>query len=211
MIKTLKRRGLMFVLSSPSGAGKTSITRALLKQNDDLTISVSATTRPRRPGEVNGQDYYFVDKDRFSEMIAQGAFLEHAEAFGNFYGTPREPVEAALAQGRDVVFDIEWQGTQQLAEIAREDLVTVFILPPSAQALADRLHKRAQDSEETIQYRLSKAADEITHYSEYDYVVINQDFDESLARVQTILDAERLKRHRLTGLSGFVRGLKDGL
>lgn len=207
----LQRRGLMFVLSSPSGAGKTSLTRALLKQNEDLEISISATTRPRRPGEVNGQDYYFVDPDRFRGMVTNREFLEYAEAFGNMYGTPRTPVEEALSAGKDVVFDIEWQGTQQLAEIAREDLVTVFILPPTAEALEQRLRTRAQDSEDVIRDRLSKAGNEITHYSEYDYVVINKDFDESLLRIQTILDAERLKRHRLTGLSEYVRELKSGL
>lgn len=199
----------MFVLSSPSGAGKTTITRALLKANADLEVSISATTRPRRPGEVNGQDYHFVDQARFDQMVAQKEMLEYATVFKNSYGTPRGPVEVALQSGKDVIFDIDWQGTQQLAEIAREDLVTVFILPPSVKELERRLRSRAQDSEETIRYRLSKAADEITHYSEYDYVIINQDIDQSIAKVQSILDVERLKRRRMVGLSDFVRGLKS--
>lgn len=198
----------MFVLSSPSGAGKSTITRSLLKGNADLEVSISATTRPRRPGEVNGQDYHFVDQARFDQMVEQKDMLEYATVFKNSYGTPRAPVEAALRSGKDVIFDIDWQGTQQLAEIAREDLVTVFILPPSVKELERRLRSRAQDSEETIRYRLSKAADEITHYSEYDYVIINQDIDQSIAKVQSILDVERLKRRRMVGLSDFVRGLK---
>ncbi len=207
----LQRRGLMFVLSSPSGAGKTTLTRALLKQNTDLDVSVSATTRPRRPGEVGGQDYHFVDESTFQKMIDGGEMLEYAQVFKHFYGTPRAPVEAALQAGKDVIFDIDWQGTQQLAEIARDDLVTVFILPPSGKELERRLRARAQDTEETIRYRLSKASDEISHYSEYDYVLINEDIDATLDKVQMILDAERLKRPRVVGLSGFVRTLKDEL
>lgn len=210
----LKRRGLMYVLSSPSGAGKTTITRALLKQNPNMTISISATTRPRRAGEVHGQDYYFVDIADFNDMIDNGELLEHAKVFGNYYGTPRQPVEQALSEGRDVIFDIEWQGTQQLREMARDDLVTVFILPPSARALEQRLRKRSENTLETetqIRERLSKSSDEMTHYSEYDYVLINTDVDHATEQAQLILDAERLKRQRLTGLSDFVRGLIDGL
>lgn len=207
----LQRRGLMFVLSSPSGAGKTTITRALLQNNTDLEISISATTRQRRPGEVDGQDYYFVDIPQFNAMVENGEMLEHAKVFSNYYGTPRQPVEEALARGNDVIFDIDWQGTQQLREIARDDLVTVFILPPNSKELERRLRARAQDAEETIRHRMEKASDEMTHYSEYDYVLINNNVELAIHQAQLILDAERLKRHRLAGLSDFVRGLKDGL
>jgi len=207
----LQRRGLMFVLSSPSGAGKTTITRALLKNNPDLVISISATTRQRRPGEIDGQDYYFVDISEFNAMVENGEMLEHAKVFGNYYGTPRLPVEQALSRGQDVIFDIDWQGTQQLREIARDDLVTVFLLPPNAKELERRLRSRAQDTEETIRHRMEKASDEMTHYSEYDYVMINNNVDVAIQQAQLILDAERLKRHRTSGLSDFVRGLKDGL
>lgn len=203
----------MYVLSSPSGAGKTTITRALLKQNPGLTISVSATTRQRRAGELDGRDYYFVDIPQFNAMVESGQMLEHAKVFGNYYGTPRAPVEQALSEGRDVIFDIDWQGTQQLREIARDDLVTVFILPPSSRDLENRLRNRSKDTLETdtqIRERMSKAADEMTHYSEYDYVLINSDIDVAIAQAQLILDSERLKRHRYGGLSDFVRGLKDG-
>ncbi len=201
----------MFVLSSPSGAGKTTITRAILKNNTGLEMSISATTRPRRPGEVDGQDYYFVDIPSFNAMVENGEMLEHAKVFGNYYGTPRQPVEEALARGNDVIFDIEWQGTQQLREIARDDLVTVFILPPNAKELERRLRSRAQDNEETIRHRMDKASDEMTHYSEYDYVLINNNVELAIEQAQKILDAERLKRHRTAGLSDFVRGLKEGL
>lgn len=207
----LQRRGLMFVLSSPSGAGKTTITRALLKSNQDLEISISATTRQRRPGEVDGQDYYFVDIPQFNAMVEGGEMLEHAKVFNNYYGTPRQPVEEALSCGHDVIFDIDWQGTQQLREIARDDLVTVFILPPNAKELERRLRARNQDPEETIRHRMDKASDEMTHYSEYDYVLINNNVDMAIQQAQHILDSERLKRHRLAGLSDFVRGLKEGL
>lgn len=210
----IKRRGLMYVLSSPSGAGKTTITRALLKANENLTISISATTRARRAGEVHGQDYYFVDIAEFNQMVENGEMLEHAKVFGNYYGTPRAPVEEALQGGQDIIFDIDWQGTQQLREVARDDLVTVFILPPSARALENRLRNRSKDTLETdtqIRERMSKAADEMTHYSEYDYVLINTDIDTAIEQAQLIYDSERLKRHRYGGLSDFVRGLKDGL
>jgi guanylate kinase len=207
----LQRRGLMFVLSSPSGAGKTTITRALLNNNDDLEISISATTRQQRPGEIDGQHYYFVDIPSFNAMVENGEMLEHAKVFGNYYGTPRLPVEEALSRGNDIIFDIDWQGTQQLREIARDDLVTIFILPPNAKELERRLRARAQDPEETIRHRMEKASDEMTHYSEYDYVLINNNVDMAIQQAQHILDSERLKRHRLVGLSDFVRGLKDGL
>lgn len=213
-MSTIKRRGLMYVMSSPSGAGKTTITRALLKQNDDLIVSVSATTRKRRAGEVHTQDYYFVSTDEFRDMVDNGEMLEHAKVFDNYYGTPRVPVEKALSEGRDVIFDIDWQGTQQLAEIAREDLVTVFILPPARAELEKRLRSRSKDTLETeseIRGRMAKAADEMSHYSEYDYIIINNNIDQAIAKAQLILDAERLKRNRQIGLSDFVRGLKDGL
>lgn len=213
-ISGLKRRGLMFVLSSPSGAGKTTITRALLKQNDNLIISISATTRPRRAGEVQAQDYYFTDIPEFNKLVDNGEILEHAKVFGHYYGTPREPVETALRNGKDVIFDIDWQGTQQLAEMARDDLVTVFILPPSARELENRLRTRSKDTLESdiqIRERMAKANDEMSHYSEYDYVLINQNIEKTIEQAQMILDAERLKRHRLVGLSEFVRGVKDGL
>ena len=214
ILNQLKRRGLMYVLSSPSGAGKTTITRQLLKSNPTAIVSISATTRPRRAGEVHGQDYFFVSKDDFRAMVENGEMLEHAKVFDNYYGTPREPVEKALAEGRDVIFDIDWQGTQQLAESARDDLVTVFILPPSRRELENRLRNRSKDtleSEEQIQGRMSKASDEMSHYLEYDYVIINSDIETSIQKAQLILDAERLKRHRTKGLADFVRGLKEGL
>ncbi len=213
-ISGLKRRGLMYVLSSPSGAGKTTITRALLEKNaDKMIISISATTRQQRASEVDGQDYYFSDIPEFNKMVEEGDMLEHAKVFDNYYGTPRAPVEKALSEGKDVIFDIDWQGTQQLREMARDDLVTVFILPPSARELENRLRNRSQNTLETdaqIRGRMSKSNDEMTHYSEYDYVLINQDIDKTITQAQMILDAERLKRRRLIGLSDFVRGVKEG-
>ncbi len=206
----IKRRGLMLVLSSPSGAGKTTISRRLLETDDNLSLSVSATTRPPRPGEVDGKDYFFVGDDRFSEMVEQGELLEYAVVFGNNYGTPRPPVEQALEVGRDVLFDIDWQGTQQVREAARDDLVSVFILPPSTVELERRLHSRAQDSEEVVQARMSKAADEMSHWAEYDYIIINDDLDKSVEQVEAILTAERLKRERRVGLRAFVEGLRLG-
>ncbi len=214
MQQLLKRRGLMYVLSSPSGAGKTTITRALLKNNKDVTMSISATTRPRRAGEEDGKDYYFVDTDQFRTMIENGEMLEHAKVFDNYYGTPRGPVEAALQSGQDVIFDIDWQGRQGLAEVSPDDLVTVFILPPSRSELEKRLRSRAEktlESEEQIQGRMAKASDEMSHYLEYDYVIVNADIDEAIEKAQLILEGERLKRRRTVGLSDFVRGLKDGL
>ena len=202
------RRGLALVLSSPSGAGKTTISRALLGMESELEMSVSATTRAMRPGETDGKDYHFIDRARFDAMVVAGAFLEHATVFDNSYGTPREPVEAALAVGRDVLFDIDWQGTQQIAAKMRSDLVTVFILPPSAAELKRRLTVRASDSEEVIARRMSKAASEMSHFPEYDYVVINSDLEQSIAEVRAILTAERLKRVRRPGLFDFVQGLQ---
>ena len=207
----LERRGLMFVLSSPSGAGKTTLSRLLLQRTGGLSMSVSATTRPMRPGEVEGRDYRFIDKTKFEDMVKRGELLEWATVFDNRYGTPRTPVEAALSAGRDVLFDIDWQGTQQLREKARDDVVSVFILPPSAADLEKRLHSRAQDSDEVIRGRMNRASTEMSHWAEYDYIVINQDIDEAFAEVQSILKAERLKRERRTGLTTFVRELQQQL
>ena len=213
-MESLKRRGLMYVLSSPSGAGKTTITRELLNNNEDVTISISATTRQRRGGENDGKDYFFVSTDEFRTMVENDEMLEHAKVFNNYYGTPRGPVEEALQSGKDVIFDIDWQGTQKLAEIARDDLVTVFILPPSRNELEKRLRTRAEktlEREEQIQGRMSKASDEMSHYLEYDYVIVNTDIEDAIKKAQLILEGERLKRRRMVGLSDFVRGLKDGL
>ena len=207
----VERRGLMFVLSSPSGAGKTTLSRLLIDRMPGLKMSVSATTRAKRPGEVDGKDYLFVDKPRFEAMVKGDELLEWATVFDNRYGTPRAPVEAALSAGQDVLFDIDWQGTQQLREKARADVVSVFILPPSAADLEKRLHSRAQDSDEVIRNRMSRASHEMSHWAEYDYIVINHDVDEAFAEVQSILKAERLKRERRTGLVGFVRGLQGQL
>ncbi len=207
----LERRGLMFVLSSPSGAGKTTLSRLLIERMPGLKMSVSATTRPKRPGEVEGRDYRFVDKARFEEMAKGDELLEWATVFDNRYGTPRAPVEAALSGGQDVLFDIDWQGTQQLRQKARGDVVSVFILPPSAAELEKRLHSRAQDSDEVIRGRMSRASHEMSHWAEYDYIVINHDIDAAFAEVQSILKAERLKRERRVGLVGFVRSLQAQL
>jgi len=204
----IRRRGLMLVLSSPSGAGKTTISRALLEADEGISMSVSVTTRPPRRSEREGVDYLFIDKARFDCMVADGDLLEHARVFDFYYGTPRGTVEAALAEGRDVLFDIDWQGTQQLAEAAGDDLVRIFILPPSLGELERRLHTRAQDSEETVRRRMAKAADEMSHWAEYDYIVINENLDDSTAKVRSILAAERLRRHRQIGLDGFVRSLR---
>jgi guanylate kinase len=206
-----ERRGLMFVLSSPSGAGKTTLARELMTRTAGLQMSVSVTTRPMRPGEVEGKDYFFIDKQRFDAMVKNNELLEHAPVFDHFYGTPRAPVEAALSAGRDVLFDIDWQGTQQLREKARQDVVSVFILPPSATDLEKRLHTRAQDSDAVIRGRMSRASHEMSHWAEYDYIVINRAVDEAFAEVQAILKAERLRRDRRTGLTAFVRELQKQL
>jgi guanylate kinase len=207
----VERRGLMFVLSSPSGAGKTTLSRLLIDRVPGLSMSVSATTRPMRPGEIEGRDYLFVDKDRFEQMVKHNELLEWATVFDNRYGTPRAPVEAALSAGRDVLFDIDWQGTQQLREKARADVVSVFILPPSATDLEKRLHSRAQDSDEVIRGRMSRASHEMSHWAEYDYIVINHEINDAFTEVQSILKAERLKRERRTGLTTFVRKLQQQL
>lgn len=209
--KRIARRGLMFVLSSPSGAGKTTLSRMLLKADRGVELSVSVTTRPKRRGEVEGRDYHFIDRARFDAMVKAGDLLEWAEVFNHYYGTPRRPVEDALRAGRDVLFDIDWQGTQQLREKARDDLVSVFILPPSARELERRLKTRAQDSKDVIGVRMAKAAGEMSHWPEYDYVVVNRDIDQAFAEVQAILGAERRKRERQVGLTEFVRGLQAKL
>jgi guanylate kinase len=207
----VERRGLMFVLSSPSGAGKTTLSRLLIDRMPGLKMSVSATTRPMRRGEVDGRDYHFIDKASFDQMSKRNELLESATVFDNRYGTPRGPVEAALSAGQDVLFDIDWQGTQQLREKARDDVVSVFILPPSAADLEKRLHSRAQDSDEVIRGRMDRASHEMSHWAEYDYIVINHDVDQAFAEVQSILKAERLKRERRTGLTTFVRKLQQQL
>ena len=205
----IARRGLMFVLSSPSGAGKTTLSRALLVGDANVALSVSMTTRPMRAGEREGVDYFFVSAKRFDAAVANGEFLEHAMVFDHRYGTPAAPVMAALAGGRDVLFDIDWQGTQQLKEKVREDLVSIFVLPPSHSELERRLRARAQDSDEVVSRRMAKASDEISHWAEYDYVIVNDDIAMALAKIISILAAERLKRARQIGLSQFVRDLQE--
>jgi len=202
-----RRRGLLIVLSSPSGAGKSTISRMLLKTDSDVTMSVSATTRPKRPGEVDDVDYHFVDDAEFDRLIAVGDFVEWAPVFGYRYGTPKVPVKDALRDGRDILFDIDWQGTQQLHAAMGEDLVRIFILPPSMAELERRLRERGTDSEDVIADRMQRAAGEISHWAEYDYVLINRDMDLCLTQVQTIIAAERMKRSRQTGLVSFVRDL----
>mgnify|MGYP005657028685 CR=1 FL=1 len=206
----IDRRGLMLVLSSPSGAGKTTISRLLLARDDALTMSVSATTRPMRPGEVEGRDYYFVDPTEFNLMVNRQELLEHAKVFDNYYGTPRDPVETSMREGKDIVFDIDWQGAQQLAQEARQDLVSVFILPPSTEELDRRLHTRAQDPVDVVAKRMARAPDEMSHWAEYDFIIVNNDVEESVGQVQAILAAERLRRQRQVGLSEFVKRLQEG-
>ena len=204
------RRGLIFVLSSPSGAGKTTISRKLLRLDHNLVMSVSTTTRPKRAGETEGIDYKFVDLETFESMTEDGAFLEHAEVFGHQYGTPRAPVERALRTGTDVLFDIDWQGTQQLATDKNmgADLVSVFILPPSTQELESRLNSRARDPDEVVRERMARASDEMSHFPEYGYIIVNDSIDQSVARVQAILDAERSRMSRQVDLHEFVQGLR---
>ena len=211
-LETLRqnRRGLMIVLSSPSGAGKTTLTRKLLADNPNMTMSVSATTRLPRPAEREGVDYYFVSKNQFSDMVNNGDLLEHARVFDHHYGTPRAPVEAALTEGKDVIFDIDWQGAQQLAEAAVDDLVKIFILPPNMHELEKRLKTRAQDSDSVIAKRMSKSEAEISHWAEYDYVIVNEEVETALAELRTIIGAERMKRKRQLWLSGFVKSLISG-
>jgi len=206
----IQRRGLMLVLSSPSGAGKTTISRRLLDLDRGLRMSVSVTTRPPRPAERPGIDYHFIDAVEFNLLLNRQELLEHAKVFDHYYGTPARPVEAAMADGADVLFDIDWQGTQQLKQRARDDLVSVFILPPSTRELESRLRRRAQDSAEVVARRMARAADEISHWAEYDYIVINDDVENCLAQVRAILTAERLRRQRQPGLLEFVKALRSG-
>lgn len=207
----IQRRGLLLVMSSPSGAGKTTLSRKLLAADAQITMSVSVTTRSPRPGEVEAQDYFFITKERFAQMRDRNELLEWAEVFGNFYGTPRKPVEEALARGRDVLFDIDWQGTQQLAQAMEEDLVRLFILPPSADELQNRLIARAQDSASVVAKRMAEASREISHWPEYDYVIVNDSIEDSHRQIVAILTAERLRRRRRTGLTEFVRALTKKL
>ena len=197
---------MMLVLSSPSGAGKSTISRALLANHDNLTMSISATTRSIRPGEVDGKDYIFIDQAKFDSMVAEGEFLEYATVFGNSYGTPRGSVMDALTSGQDVLFDVDWQGTQQLRQNALEDLVSIFVLPPSIEELERRLYSRAQDTEEVVKGRMARAHDEISHWAEYDYIIINEKVDISISTADSILTAERARRRRQIGLADFVRG-----
>ncbi len=206
----IRRRGLLLVLSSPSGAGKTTITRALVEAEPDIALSVSVTTRPPRDGEIDGTHYHFIARARFDEMVAKAELLEHAVVFGHCYGTPRAPVVAALETGGDIISDVDWQGTQQLKDKVRDDLVSIFILPPSRSALQDRLERRAQDTAEIVASRMEKAADEMSHWAEYDYVVVNRDLAESVQQVRSILIAERARRERQVGLAEFVNRLRGG-
>jgi guanylate kinase len=206
----IRRRGLLLVFSSPSGAGKTTITRRLVERDPDLELSISVTTRPPRPGEIDGRDYRFISRQRFDEMVAGDELLEHALVFGNYYGTPRAPIDKALAAGRDIVGDLDWQGTQQLAAKVPDDLVAVFVLPPSFAALEQRLRVRAQDSDPVVAGRMAKSIEEISHWPEYDYVIVNDTIDDAVAKAHAIVTAERLRRIRQTGLPEFVAGLRSG-
>ena len=205
----ITRRGLMLLLSSPSGAGKTSIARSLLTRDKEINMSVSATTRPRRPGEAEGKDYYFVDEEKFKTDINEGLFLEYARVFDHYYGTPMGLVQKLLSSGCDVLFDIDWQGTQQIKAKARDDLVSIFVLPPSTAELEKRLIMRAQDSAEVVAGRMARAADEMSHYPEYDYIIVNHDLDQSIDSVHTILKAERLRRSRQASLTEFMKQLRE--
>ncbi|MDP2194022.1 MAG: guanylate kinase [Alphaproteobacteria bacterium] len=208
MQNSITRRGLLLVLSSPSGAGKTTIARALLSQDQSLALSVSVTTRPMRRGEVDGTDYYFKTQDEFQELLNQNAFLEYAQVFSNFYGTPKKEVEQIISRGKDVLFDIDWQGTQQLQEKCPQDLVTIFILPPSIDILEQRLRRRATDSEAVVKQRMDEALNQISHWAEYDYVIVNDDLNHSIKQINLILQAERQKRHRQIGLVQFVNTIR---
>ncbi|MDM7930869.1 guanylate kinase [Tabrizicola sp.] len=203
------RRGLLLILSSPSGAGKSTLSRMLMAWDPTMRFSVSATTRAPRPGEEDGREYYFRDRQTFEAMVQSGDMLEHAEVFGNFYGSPRGPVQAAIDAGTDTVFDIDWQGGQQIKQAMRGDVVSIFILPPSIAELDRRLRSRAQDSDEVIAGRMAKSRDEISHWAEYDYVLVNEDLDQTFEQLKTILTAERLKRDRQPRLSAFVRALNE--
>jgi guanylate kinase len=204
----ITRRGLMLVLSSPSGAGKTTISRALLDAEPNLSMSVSVTTRHPRPGEQDGKDYYFVSVPEYERMVRDGELLEHARVFDNLYGTPRAHVERTLAAGKDILFDIDWQGTQKLRASAKDDVATIFVLPPSHAELERRLRSRAQDSDEVVRNRMARAADEMSHWPEYDYIIVNRNVEESIAEAKAILQAERLRQRRRPGLIDFVNGLR---
>lgn len=208
MIPKISRRGFMLVLSSPSGAGKTSISREILNRVEDIELSISLTTRPMRPGEENGKDYHFVHQETFKDKVNKGDLLEYAHVFSHYYGTPKAEIYQKLKQGIDVLFDIEWQGTQQLKQAAREDVVSIFILPPSMQALEERLKNRAQDTESVVKERMEMAEQEVSHWPEYDYVLVNHDFEKSINDVKSILLSERLKRERQPGLPEFVNKLR---
>ena len=208
---TIERRGLLLVLSSSSGAGKTTLARRLIEADSDISMSVSVTTRKPRPGEEDGRDYTFVDEAAFKRMAEGGALLEWARVFDNYYGTPRAHVEAAITQGKDILFDIDWQGAQQLSEKMKQDVARVFILPPSATSLEERLRTRAQDSDDVVRRRMSQASAEISHWPEYDYVIVNTDLPTSMEGLTAILAAERLRRERLNGLTGFVRQMQSKL
>jgi guanylate kinase len=210
MTLEISRRGLMLVLSSPSGAGKTTITRALLETDDQIALSVSVTTRRPRPGEVDGVDYHFITTEQFNLLVNRRELFEHAKVFDHYYGTPKAPVRERLEAGQDLLFDIDWQGTQQLKQLAREDLVSVFILPPSTRELERRLLGRALDPPDVVARRMRKAADEISHWAEYDYIVVNDDVGRAIENVYAILRAERLRRERQTGLLDFVKELREG-
>ena len=201
----------MFVLSSPSGAGKTSLSRKLLERNKNLFLSISYTTRPPRPGEINESDYYFIDDGKFNEMLKRDEFLESAKVFDHYYGTPKSPIIAAIESGKDVLFDIDWQGTQQLMNSLQDDLVKVFVLPPSAKELEKRLLKRNQDTNKTVKDRMSKASNEISHYAEYDYIIVNEDFEDSLVNIESILVAEGLKRSRQLKIQEVINNLLNDL
>jgi len=205
------RRGLMFALSSPSGAGKSTLARKLLESDENMSLSISATTRPPRPSEVDGREYKFLSKEQFEEMADRGEFLEHAMVFGNHYGTPRAHVEAMLIQGKDVLFDVDWQGARALRAAEPQDVVGIFILPPSMAELERRLHARAEDSEDVIQKRMARSLDEIGHWEEYDYVLVNTLLEQTLGQIKQILAAERLKRHRQMWLQLHVERLKQGI
>ena len=208
---SIARRGLLLVLSSPSGAGKTTLSKRLLAREDDVVMSVSVTTRKPRPGEVDGKDYHFISREQFDQLAADGELLEYAEVFGNGYGTPLKPVQQWLAAGKDVLFDIDWQGTQQIHARMHDDLVRIFILPPSAEELRDRLVRRAQDAASVVAKRMAEASNEISHWAEYDYVLVNDDLDACHAAIESILQAERLRRHRRIGLDTFVKKLRKHL
>lgn len=208
---TFQRRGLLLVLSSPSGAGKTTLARRLLEQDSGITMSVSVTTRAPRPSEIDGVDYHFVDEDTFRQRRDSGELLEWAEVFNHYYGTPRDRVESRLAHGEDVLFDIDWQGAQQIAENMGQDLVRVFVLPPSGEVLEERLRARAQDSAKVVADRMVRASDEISHWAEYDYVIVNDDLERSSAALKAILTAERHKRERQMGLPDFIRRIQESL